>query len=162
MRGRPGRGLGPPDSGLGKYSLVDVPAPESDPSPEKLELGSEVNEAIGRLPEKYRLLRWVLCYLEGKTYTEAARVLGWAGGTVSGRLSRRAANLRRRLERTAKPFLPGLLAPLASVAAPQPANSLTAAVILAAADEMLLNCAVSHRAAALAKEGVERNVFGQK
>ncbi len=140
--------------------LIDGPAPASEVSLEKLELHGELYEAIGRLPEKYRA-PVILCYLEGKTYTEAARVLGWAEGTVSGRLSRARDILRRRLERTAEPFSAGLLAPLASATLPnQPASSLTAAVMLAASDRSLAG-AVSLRAAALAK-GVLKEMFWSK
>ena len=143
-----------------EVAIVDAPAPESDVSPEKLEFHRELNEAIRRLPDKYRA-PVVLCYLEGKTYTEAARVLGWAEGTVSGRLSRARDMLRRRLERTAAPNSAGLLAPLTMAAlSNQPMSSLTAAVMLAALDRNMTR-AVSLRAAALAK-GVLNDMFWSK
>jgi RNA polymerase sigma-70 factor (ECF subfamily) len=55
-----------------------------------------VAEEISRLPNKYR---WpvVLCYYEGKTYQEAARLLGWPAGTTAVRLARARARLRNRL-----------------------------------------------------------------
>jgi RNA polymerase sigma factor (sigma-70 family) len=139
--------------------LVDAPAPESDVSPEKLELRRELNEAIGRLPDKYKA-PVVLCYLEGKTYTEAARVLGWAEGTVSGRLSRARDMLRRRLERTAAPHSLGLLVPLSS----EPlrielVKSLTAAAVRTTAGQGMAG--VSLRAAVLAK-GVLKEMFWSK
>ena len=46
-----------------------------------------IDEEVARLPAGYRL-PVVLCYLEGRTQDEAARLLGWTAGTLRGRLDR--------------------------------------------------------------------------
>jgi hypothetical protein len=57
-----------------------------------------LDEEVNRLPERLRR-PFVLCYLEGKTNEEAARLLGCPAGTIFSRLARGREMLRRRLER---------------------------------------------------------------
>src|SRR5579885_2362484 len=51
------------------------------------ELLLALDEELTRLSETYRL-PLILCHLEGRTYEEAARLLGWTAGSVKGRLER--------------------------------------------------------------------------
>jgi RNA polymerase sigma-70 factor (ECF subfamily) len=93
--------------------VLEMAATESSSDPLWHELRPMLDEEIARLPPKYQA-PVVLCYLEGKTYSEAAHILGWAEGTVSGRLARARDKLRRRLalrgEALSGALLPGLLA----------------------------------------------------
>jgi len=59
-------------------------------------LDEEVQQALGRLPEKLRVVV-TLSDIEGLTYREVAQVLEIAEGTVKSRLSRARAQLRRTL-----------------------------------------------------------------
>ena len=63
-----------------------------------LDLRPLLHEELDRLPDKYRA-PIVLCHLEGKTHEQAAQLLHWPIGTVSGRLSRGRELLKSRLER---------------------------------------------------------------
>src|SRR5262249_54017676 len=60
------------------------------------ELRSVLDEELHALPEKYRA-PLVLWYLEGKTNVEAARILGWAPGSMSKCMTRARDLLRSRL-----------------------------------------------------------------
>jgi RNA polymerase sigma factor (sigma-70 family) len=62
------------------------------------ELRSALDEEIGALPESYRA-PVVLCYLEGKSYEQAARDLGWPKSSLASRLARAREVLRGRLTR---------------------------------------------------------------
>jgi RNA polymerase sigma factor (sigma-70 family) len=64
----------------------------------QLDVRPLLHEELGRLPDKYRA-PITLCHLEGKSHEEAARLLDWPVGTVSGRLSRGRQMLKSRLER---------------------------------------------------------------
>jgi RNA polymerase sigma factor (sigma-70 family) len=60
------------------------------------DLREEIDRALAHLPEKFRA-PLVLCYLEGRTNEQAARLLGWPTGTISYRLARGRQLLRESL-----------------------------------------------------------------
>jgi RNA polymerase sigma factor (sigma-70 family) len=71
-------------------------ATQSEPNTAWPELREILDRELFQLPEKYRA-PLVLCYLEGKTNEEAARLLGWPIGSMSARLARGRELLRDRL-----------------------------------------------------------------
>src|SRR5262245_18540979 len=88
------------------------------------ELRPVLDEELGRLAEKYRV-PVLLCYLQGRTYEEAARQLGWAVGTLSTRLRYARQLLQSRLTARGITLSVGLLIALlqenAAAAAVSPA-----------------------------------------
>jgi RNA polymerase sigma factor (sigma-70 family) len=72
-----------------------------------------LDEEIRRLPEKYRL-PVILCYLEGQTNDEAARLLDCPRGTIATRLARAREQLRQRLSRRGLALSAGALTILLS------------------------------------------------
>jgi RNA polymerase sigma factor (sigma-70 family) len=78
---------------LDRLGGVDVPDPLC-----RDEIGPVLHEEIGRLREPFRHAV-VLCYLEGRTYDEAARLLGCPVGTIKSRLAAARETLRARLTR---------------------------------------------------------------
>jgi RNA polymerase sigma factor (sigma-70 family) len=68
-----------------------------------------LDEEVHRLPPRYRL-PVLLCYLQGKTYDQAARELGCPKGTLAIRLQRARELLRGRLTRRGVTLSTGTLA----------------------------------------------------
>ncbi|WP_052559859.1 RNA polymerase sigma factor [Gemmata sp. SH-PL17] len=98
-----------------------APGPVLGERLERDEFAAAVHEELAQFPERYRL-PVVLCDLEGHTHSEAAKVLGWPVGSVSGRLSRAHAMLRARLARR------GFVAPVLFVACAVPSRIVQAAI----------------------------------
>jgi RNA polymerase sigma-70 factor (ECF subfamily) len=84
-------------------------ASESEPETVWQEVRELLDEELQSLPEKYRA-PLVLCYLEGLTDEQAARVLGWPATATMSRLARGRAILRDRLAGRLRALL-GVLSP---------------------------------------------------
>jgi RNA polymerase sigma factor (sigma-70 family) len=103
--------------------MIATPAPD----PAWREQIEALHEEVDRLREKYRAAV-VLCYFEGRTHGEAARLLKCPVGTVSTRLSRARELLRARLTRR------GLVLPAAWASAMLNSGSTSAAMPIALAE----------------------------
>ena len=73
-------------------------AQPGDEAESREDLGPLLHAEIGRLAERFRA-PVVLCYLEGRTCEEAARLLRCPVGTIKSRLATARQRLRHRLER---------------------------------------------------------------
>jgi RNA polymerase sigma factor (sigma-70 family) len=100
----------------GERLLEEHPSPEVLPDLAWRELKLVLDEEVDRLPERYRK-PFVLCYLEGKTYGQAAKHLGLPPGTISGQLARAREMLRVRLTRRGIAISAGILTTVLSARA---------------------------------------------
>src|SRR5258708_38920583 len=84
------------------------------------ELRQWLDRAVQALPEHYRA-SFILCCMQGKSYAQAARLLGCAEGTISSRVVRARERLRASLSRSGLCLSAGALAlELGRVSAPVP------------------------------------------
>ena len=121
------------------------------------EIRTVLDEEIARLAEKHRG-PLVLCYLEGKSYEQAARELGWAKTTLRRRLDEARELMRERLVRRGITLSAGALATVLCEKLTVPAvgamltiNTVKAAVSMAAGKAVAVGFA-SAQAVALAEK----------
>jgi RNA polymerase sigma factor (sigma-70 family) len=130
------------------------------------ELRAVLDEEVGALPERHRAAV-VLCDLEGKSYDQAARELGWPKSSLASRLAKAHGLLRARLVRRGVTLSAGALATglagreaRAAVPALLTIDAVKGAMA-GAAGEAALPGTLSERAVALA-EGAMKGTFGTK
>jgi len=140
--------------------VTAMPAADASTTTDQHELRRLLDDELTRLPDKYRAAL-VLCYLEGKSNEEAARLLNWPVGTVYSRLARARSLLRERLSRRGLALSASVLA--AELATQTATASLPAALLEATVEGATTAAAgaLSAPAAAVA-EGVLTAMFVTK
>jgi RNA polymerase sigma factor (sigma-70 family) len=138
---------------------VDMPAPAARGEGSWGEVERIVEEETQRLPAKCRE-PFVLCYLEGKTNEEAARLLGWPPGTVKTRLAQARELLRKRLARRGLTLSTGLVAAVLAQGGASAVPAALATATVQAAMGFTDGCAVAAggctaKAATLAKAALK-------
>jgi RNA polymerase sigma factor (sigma-70 family) len=132
-----------------ELQMAELPQRATQAAPCGDEVLGLLDEEVGRLPQKYRVLV-VLCDLEGRTRKDVARQLGCPEGTVAGRLARARALLARRLARRGVALSAGAVLSQQGASAATPAavvfSTVKAASLVAAGQAAGL---VSARVAAL-------------
>jgi RNA polymerase sigma factor (sigma-70 family) len=139
----------------------DLPARDSADEVLWRDLRPVLDEAIDRLPEKYRV-PFVLCYLQGHTNEEAAEQLGCPKGTILSRLARGRERLRSRLTRLGIALsAAGLTAALSQHAAAAAPAALVSSTVQAATAFAAGQAAAGLVSASVASltEGVLRAMF---
>jgi RNA polymerase sigma factor (sigma-70 family) len=129
----------------------------SAPDPSWREVCAVLHAELDRLPVKFRL-PLMLCYLDGKTRDEAARLLGWSVGAVKGNLERGRKRLRERLARRGVTLSTGLVAALASTDARAVSDALVNSTLhtaLSTTAALASGVAATGRAALLAQGVLE-------
>ncbi len=123
------------------------------------ELRSCLDEEIARLPVKYQT-PILLCYFEGKSYSQAAQEIGCPKTTFTNRLNRGLELLRRQLSRRGITLAGAALATAlteAAAAPPLPAilavNTMKAATLLGGSKAVACGC-LTATALALAEEAL--------
>jgi RNA polymerase sigma-70 factor (ECF subfamily) len=115
-----------------------------------------LDHEIHRLPQKYRA-PIILCELEGKTHGQAAELLGWPIGTVSGRLSRARSILAKRLRgRTGEAW------PMVSASASAPVSLIRSTIKAASGFAAGQTAGVVSTRVAILTEGVLKVMFMTK
>jgi RNA polymerase sigma factor (sigma-70 family) len=156
------------DTSRGTSSLERLADPRSSEPADTLsrhELGPLLDAELNRLPPAYRD-PVVLCYFEGQTNTQAARQLGCPVGTISGRLARARALLRKRLTARGLTLPSGLFAlrlgdgSALTRIGPALVSSTTQTALRFAAGKLLTGAA--HNGAAALAEGVLSAMYPTK
>ena len=127
-------------------AVRSVASPEAEV--ERMESRALLDDAIVSLPARFRV-PIILCYLEGKTNSEAADLVGCSRGTIATRLARAKKLLRKRLART------GVVAPCSMLATGLSVDTMSAVPI---SMRFFSPSLASPEAVALAK-GVSRAMF---
>jgi RNA polymerase sigma-70 factor (ECF subfamily) len=141
-------------------SDLDPPQSSGDSATELAELRALLDQELSRLPEKYRT-PMVLCYFEGKTHEQAARLLDCQRLAVAKRLSRARDILRGRLTRRGLTLASGAFAALLAQSAtagqaPNPLlQSTLKAAVCSAAGRATASGIVCAQVAALSKGVVQ-------
>jgi RNA polymerase sigma factor (sigma-70 family) len=145
--------------------MAQMPEPAVPEMEGSKEAYHHLHQALSCLPTKFRL-SIILCYLEGKTRTEAARQLGVPEGTLAAWLARGRAMLAKRLARNGLVMSSvALTAELvhnsasASVPVALVSSTMQAASLLAA--DQAVSGAISIRVLSL-MEGVMKEMFATK